>query len=45
LDGQVHSSPVIRGEITGGQVQITGSFTEDEARILAEKINQAISAK
>ena len=35
LDGIVHSAPVIQERISGGQAQITGSFTMDEARDLA----------
>jgi len=35
LDGVVHSAPVIQERISGGQAQITGTFTMDEARDLA----------
>jgi preprotein translocase subunit SecD len=35
LDGVVHSAPVIQERISGGQAQITGNFTQDEARDLA----------
>jgi len=35
LDGSVHSAPVIQERISGGNAQITGSFTMDEARDLA----------
>ncbi|MDP2690252.1 MAG: protein translocase subunit SecD, partial [Deltaproteobacteria bacterium] len=35
LDGNVHSAPQIREEITGGKAQITGSFTYEEATDLA----------
>lgn len=35
LDGIVHSAPVIQERISGGQAQITGTFTMDEARDLA----------
>jgi preprotein translocase subunit SecD len=35
LDGVVHSAPVIQERISGGQAQITGSFTMDEASDLA----------
>jgi preprotein translocase subunit SecD len=35
LDGVVHSAPVIKERISGGQAQITGSFTMDEATDLA----------
>jgi preprotein translocase subunit SecD len=31
----VYSAPVIRERISGGQAQITGSFTIEEARDLA----------
>ena len=43
LGGQVVSAPIIRSEISEGKAQITGAFTENEARNLAAKINQAIS--
>ena len=32
LDGQLYMAPVIRSEITGGKVQITGHFTEEEGQ-------------
>jgi len=35
LDGTVYSAPVIQERIAGGQAQITGSFTIDEAKDLA----------
>ncbi len=35
LDNTVHSAPVIQDKITGGEAQITGSFTTDEAHDLA----------
>ncbi|MDD5722205.1 MAG: protein translocase subunit SecD [Syntrophales bacterium] len=35
LDGMVHSAPVIQERISGGNAQITGSFTMDEAHDLA----------
>ncbi len=35
LDGMVHSAPVIQEKISGGQAQISGSFTMDEAKDLA----------
>jgi len=44
LDGQSYSAPTIKGEITGGKVQITGSFTEEQAQEFASKINQAIAS-
>jgi preprotein translocase subunit SecD len=45
LDGQLYMAPVIRSEITGGKVQITGHFTEEEASELAAKINGAIGGQ
>jgi SecD/SecF fusion protein len=35
LDGEIQSAPVIRDAIYGGRAQITGRFTEQEARELA----------
>jgi len=35
LDSVVHSAPVIQERISGGNAQITGTFTMDEARDLA----------
>ena len=35
LDGVVQSAPMIQPGITGRDVQITGQFTEDEAKDLA----------
>ncbi len=35
LDGKCYSAPVIQDKIPGGHAQITGSFTQDEARDLA----------
>ena len=35
LDDTVYSAPVIREKIGGGKAQITGSFTDEEARDLA----------
>jgi preprotein translocase subunit SecD len=45
LDGHLYSAPVIRSEISEGKAQITGSFTEEEARELAAKINNAIGSQ
>ena len=45
LDGQLYSAPVIRSEISEGKAQITGSFTEEEAKALAAKINDAIGSQ
>jgi hypothetical protein len=45
LDGHLHSAPVIRSPIAGGKTQITGNFTEDEAKDLASRINKAIRSQ
>ncbi len=39
LDGQVLSLPVIQQEIVGGNAQITGDFTPEEARTLVRDLN------
>ena len=45
LDGQVYSAPVIRSEVPGGKVLISGVFTEEEATKLAAKINEAVAVR
>lgn len=39
LDKQIISAPVVEGQITGGNAQITGSFTIDEAKQLSIQLN------
>lgn len=39
LDNQIISSPVVQEKITGGQAQITGNFTLDEAKKLSIQLN------
>jgi preprotein translocase subunit SecD len=39
LDGAPISIPVVQSKISGGQAQITGQFTPDEARLLAQRLN------
>ncbi len=39
LDGAPISVPVVRQKITGGTAQITGQFTPEEARLLAQRLN------
>ena len=39
LDNQIISAPVVQGQITGGNAQITGSFSIDEAKQLAIQLN------
>ncbi|MBV9007971.1 MAG: protein translocase subunit SecD [Verrucomicrobia bacterium] len=42
LDGIIQSAPVIRDAIYGGNAQITGSFTEKEARGLASVLENPL---
>ncbi len=39
LDGQVISSPRVTEAITGGEAVITGDFTLEEAKLLAQRLN------
>ena len=39
LDGNVISFPVIQGAITGGSAQITGSFSQGQATLLANQLS------
>ncbi|MFD8913826.1 protein translocase subunit SecD [Streptomyces sp. NPDC059575] len=39
LDGEVVSSPFVRTAITGGQAEISGSFTQQEAQSLANMLS------
>ena len=39
LDGEAVTMPIVRQEITGGQAQITGSFTVEEAKSLTVQLN------
>ncbi|MGC0404766.1 preprotein translocase subunit SecD [Streptomyces sp. SAI-126] len=39
LDGQVVSSPYVSSSITGGNAQISGSFTQEEAQNLANMLS------
>lgn len=39
LDGNVVSSPYVSSSITGGQAQISGSFTQEEAQGLANMLS------
>ncbi len=38
LDGQPISMPTVQSEITGGEAVITGNFTIDEAKLLAQRL-------
>jgi preprotein translocase subunit SecD len=42
IDGQICSAPKIMAEIAGGKAEVSGSFTEQEARDLAKKITQEL---
>src|SRR5438270_876169 len=42
LDGVIQSAPVIQDAIYGGDAQITGRFTEDEARGLASALENPL---
>ena len=42
LDGRVWSAPVIRSEIAGEKGQISGNFTQEQAKELSNKINRAL---
>lgn len=39
LDGQIVSAPTVQEKITGGQAQISGSFTVDQAKQLSIQLN------
>ncbi len=39
LDGEVISAPTVQQKISGGQAVITGSFSIDEAKTLAQRLN------
>jgi hypothetical protein len=41
VDGAVVSAPVVRAEIAGGKGQISGQFSPEQTRTLAEEINAA----
>jgi preprotein translocase subunit SecD len=43
IDGRLLAAPVIQAEITEGKAEITGTFSEVEAKTLTAKINQAIA--
>lgn len=45
LDGKVQSAPVIRDAILGGNAQITGSFSESEARNLASVLENPLQTQ
>jgi len=42
LDGEVQSAPVLQSDFYGGRAEITGSFSEDEARNLASVLENPL---
>ncbi|MDI6777928.1 MAG: protein translocase subunit SecD [Patescibacteria group bacterium] len=40
LDGQIISAPTVQAEITDGKAVITGNFTLDECKKLAQRLNE-----
>ncbi len=44
LDGKLYSAPVIKEQILGGGVGISGNFTEDEAQAIVKKLNESVSS-
>lgn len=45
LGGQLWTAPLIREEITGGTLEISGNFTEGEAKALADAIRASIPSQ
>jgi hypothetical protein len=41
IDGKLWMAPVVQTEITGGKAVVTGGFSDDEAKDLTAKINDA----
>ena len=39
LDGELQSAPIIREQISGGSATISGSFTAEQAKMLARNLN------
>jgi preprotein translocase subunit SecD len=44
LDGVIHSAPTIKDRISGGNAQITGNFTHEEAAKLAIVLRESLPA-
>ena len=42
ISGELYSAPIVRSEIPGGKVTISGQFTPEEATNLVTKINQSV---
>ena len=45
MNGRLYCAPVVRSPITGGKLQIDGSFTDQEAKDLAARLNEAIKKR
>jgi preprotein translocase subunit SecD len=45
IEGRLYSAPTIRTEIPGGRAEISGSFSEPEARELAAKITESLTKR
>jgi preprotein translocase subunit SecD len=45
IDGNVCQAPIIQSEISGGKMEIVGSFSKEEAKGLAKKLNDAAKRK
>jgi preprotein translocase subunit SecD len=45
IDGQLCQAPIIQTEISGGKAQISGNFSNQEAKDLAKKISEAAKKK
>ena len=44
IDGEIFSAPTIMGEIPGGRGQITGQFTDSEARAMVNAMSSPLPA-
>ena len=42
IGGQLYSAPQIMSEIAGGRAEISGSFSEQEARDLAARLTESL---
>lgn len=45
IQGQLYCAPRIRAEIPGGKAEISGKFSEQEAKNLAAKITEAMKKR
>ena len=42
IGGKLYQAPVLRTEITGGKAQISGNFSQEEAKVFAKEISKAL---